>query len=370
MHSSNRILLWGALPSIPKDEEISLSLKRSGGNFGNMLIGNGIVSVLTGYDFMTRSQFNSPEEVNEKCCHIVIPAANFLWKDFDFGFMADFIEKTSIPITIVGLGAQTKDRAMVSKIHPNTLRLVKIISERTKSIGVRGHYTAEVLAANGILNVSVLGCPSLFTKGMQEINIKKTDPDTGLNLAVNFSRRVCGHSFNSDSLKNIENKLLKLAIKTGATFIAQDEVEELSLCINNDDAGADQITKYFNQTTSPDVLSFFMNNTKYFCNVNEWSDCISNCWGSIGSRLHGNIIALINGIPALSIVHDSRTLEVCALFGIPYLHVGDEGCSTLTENDLLDRLISSDFDLFKKNYRQIFKRYKTFLSEQGLSHSL
>ncbi|MBK8536751.1 MAG: polysaccharide pyruvyl transferase family protein, partial [Candidatus Competibacteraceae bacterium] len=108
-------------------------------------------------------RFEISEEANERCDHVVIPAANFLWKNFDFGYMADFLEKTNLPIIIIGVGAQTNDRTMASPIHPNTLRLMRLISDRSASIGVRGYYTAEVLAANGIHNVRVIGCPSIYT---------------------------------------------------------------------------------------------------------------------------------------------------------------------------------------------------------------
>lgn len=88
-----KILLWGALPSLPQNESFEISYKRSGDNLGNILIGNGVVNILDGYEYIFRSQLQSPAHAQEVCSRIVIPAANFLWKSFDFGFMADFIEK-------------------------------------------------------------------------------------------------------------------------------------------------------------------------------------------------------------------------------------------------------------------------------------
>lgn len=364
-------LLWGAPSSLPSGENYQISYERSGKNFGNILIGNGVVSVLDGYELASRSDFQTPEEVNEKCSHIIIPAANFLWKSFDFGYMGDFLERCTIPITMVGLGAQTNDRSRISEIHPNTLRMVKLISERSPSIGVRGYYTAEVLAANGILNTEVLGCPSLYTKLTPPSATLKWHPEQIKNLSVNFSRRVAGHAFEKDRLQAIENSLLKIAVANQLTFVAQDELEELSLSSEAVDENSIQaIKKYFSDLNEDQVIQYFKENTKYFCNVDDWSNYIKTKSGSIGSRLHGNLIALINGIPSLTIAHDSRTLEMCALTGVPHIHIKEGVREELGKNFLIEKLTESNFSLFEKNMKILFCKYKNFLSSHGLNNKL
>ncbi|NDZ70642.1 polysaccharide pyruvyl transferase family protein, partial [Streptomyces sp. SID10362] len=39
---------------------------------------------------------------------------------------------------------------------------------------------------------------------------------------------------------------------------------------------------------------------------------------SFGSRIHGNIAALLAGVPSTVLCGDSRTLELCRYFGIPH----------------------------------------------------
>lgn len=369
--TSSKILLWGAIPELPKGESYDLSYKRCGHNFGNMLIGNGVVSVLKGYEFIYRSQLAGPEDANEQCCHIVIPAANFLWKGFDFGYMADFIEATTLPVTIIGLGAQSNDRSMVSQIHPNTLRLVKIISERSPSLGVRGYYTAEVLAANGILNIEILGCPSLYTKGALPVSIADTATASLDHLVVNFSRRVSGHSFDPALLKKTENALLKLAVENQLPFVAQDELEELALTTGQaSDAECNRIAAYFSETDRSIVVDYFKNKTNYFCSVKDWSNFMLTRSGSVGSRLHGNIMALFNGVPGLTIAHDSRTLEMCALTGAPYLHVKECSGEYISPEFLVDKFRAADYGLFLSNMKVLFGRYRDFLGKHGLSNCL
>lgn len=368
---TKKILIWGAQASLPAGESFDINFARSGENFGNILIGSGVASVLDNCEFILRDQLSSPEEADERCDHIVIPAANFLWKGFDFAYMADFIEATNLPVTILGLGAQTNDRSRVSEIHPNTLRLVKIISERSPSLGVRGYYTAEVLAAHGILNVEVLGCPSLYTNLKPPTEIKTLTVDDLGNLAVNFSRRVSSHSFSPPALRAIENALLKIAIRFNLDFVAQDELEELALAFDEfDKYPIEGVSNYFSNNNKEETLRYFSDNGNYFCNYADWARFISHKSGTVGSRLHGNIISLVNGLPGFVIAHDSRTLEICALAGIPYLNVNDIDPNSFDENDLVGFITSACYNTYQSNIKVLFKRYKKFLDNNLLENRI
>lgn len=364
------ILIWGAPSYVNPAQSITDCFNQSGKNFGNLLIGNAMHVLLANNPIVNRSSLKSPEEANERCSHVVIPAANFLWKDFDFGYMADFLEKTTLPVTIVGVGAQTHDRSVSSQIHPNTLRLMHLISERSASLGVRGYYTAEVLAANGIHNIRVIGCPSLYTKRNPTIKIDTSRLASLEDLSVNFSRRVHGHSFFPEKMKKLENALLKFALAhKNSTFVAQDEIEELDLHTGQE-VNTAQITDYFNQTGSEQVIKFFTENTRYFCDESSWSSYIRTQSASVGTRFHGNLIALINGVPALTIVHDSRTMEMCTLMGIPTIHVSQIDVDDCSEETLQELLLSCSFEKFEKSYQALYSRFVGFLNENGLNHNL
>lgn len=371
MMKKKNILLWGAIPEVPKNESYDVSYRRCGNNFGNILIANGVVSVLSECEYVSRSHLSGPSEANERCDHIIIPAANFLWKGFDLGFMADFIEATNLPVTIVGLGAQSHDRSILSEIHPNTLRLIRVIADRSVSVGVRGYYTAEVLAAHGILNVEVLGCPSLYTNLKPPETIGPLTEDDLGNMAVNFSRRVSRHAMSPPALQAAENALLKIALRYDLSFIAQDELEELCLAFNNgDEKIGEPIAAYFSANAKDKVIEYFRRKTKYFCNVTDWSAFIREHTGTIGSRMHGNIISLINGKAGFVLAHDSRTVEICALTGIPYLNIKCIDPVTFTEKDLIESMLSADYRLFASNMHKLFGKYRFFLRQHSLSNKL
>jgi len=69
---------------------------------------------------------------------IVIAAANFLFRSFDFGGMADYIVKADLPIAIVGLGAQSNTYDPDIQLLPGTERFVKVIARARHQDRVRG----------------------------------------------------------------------------------------------------------------------------------------------------------------------------------------------------------------------------------------
>lgn len=366
---SKSILVWGAPYRVDNPDDYLTAFTQSGQNYGNLLIGHGVRSVLEPGSLINREDLASPEEANERCRQVVIPAANFLWKDFDFGYMLNFLEKTRLPVTMIGVGAQTNDRTTSSPIHPNTLRLMKLVSERSAQIGVRGYYTAEVLAANGIHNVAVIGCPSLYSQRTPTIRVESERLANIQHLAINLSRRVNRHSFHPDRMQALENKVLALALGKDSTFIAQDELDELESAAKNTACPA-QVAGYFGETDPVVVSDYFKGHTRYFADIEAWSNFIRTQDASIGTRFHGNLIALINGVPALMIIHDSRTMEMCTLMGIPSIHVSEIGLETMTVELLAERFASASFAQFESSYQALYRRYHTFLSLNGLPHNL
>ena len=349
--------------------DIESRFAQSGQNFGNICIGSAVQKFLGENHLLARDALASPAQADEECDHVVIPAANFLWKDFDFGYMETFLARTHLPITMIGVGAQTADRMSTSQIHPNTLRLMKLVSERSASIGVRGFYTAEVLAAHGIHNVQVIGCPSIYSSRAPSLKIGKFEPSEPPKLSVNFSRRVNKHSFNPQGMVALENELMAWALRADAEFVAQDELEELKLAAG-EEVSTTEMCKYFRNIPAEELVAFLKNKTRHFCDVESWATYIRSKDLSVGTRFHGNLMALINGVPAFMFVHDSRTLEMCALLGLPYLHVNDVDAKTVSCEQIQEMVANASFEQFERTYSTLFKRFGQFMSSNGLAHNL
>ena len=94
-----RILFAGAPVEAVTGTDLDYKTKfdLTGKNTGNLLIGCSLRRQLahTSYKFGTGQ---NPATVNQEFDLIAIPAANFIFKGFDFGYLADFLEKTTLPM--------------------------------------------------------------------------------------------------------------------------------------------------------------------------------------------------------------------------------------------------------------------------------
>ena len=61
-----------------------------------------------------------------------------------------------------------------------------------------------------------------------------------------------------------------------------------------------------------------------FFDIDEWAaDVGAGIDVMVGFRLHGNVIALHQGIPAIFFTYDSRIRELSSLFAVPAIEVED-----------------------------------------------
>src|SRR5205085_5283367 len=112
------------------------NLALTGGNTGNLLIGTGARKHL---DYLEWSEDLSrgPEFVRDNYDIIVVSAANFLSSSFEFGALAEFVEKTELPCCAMGLGVQAPAYKAPPELTAGTERFVRVLSERCRRTGVR-----------------------------------------------------------------------------------------------------------------------------------------------------------------------------------------------------------------------------------------
>lgn len=364
--------IWfiGATAEVPKvllsDWEKSFSY--CGRNTGNMFIGRAVQKQLK-YESAGFGYSISPEKLENDYQHIVIAASNFLHHKFDFGSMADFIEKTTLPVTMIGLGAQSPDVGLdAKKIPDGTMRLLSIVSERSKSISVRGYYTAQVLNNLGFKNIRVTGCPAIYSNCIDDLKIDTKDFSEVKDIVINGSRNVTEHSFDPIAAKVVESELISYAVKNKVDFVLQNETEEIEI-LNNKTITLKRIdsilTRLGCSVKSKTYLSYIKKHGKVFFEIKDWLDFIKNKDFSFGTRFHGNIAALLSGVPAVVIVHDSRTREMCELLHMPHIHVNK--LQALSVRNLYE---GANFDEFRLAYNSMFAKYIEFLNENNLPHNL
>ena len=111
-----------------------------------------------------------------------------------------------------------------------------------------------------------------------------------------------------------------------------------------------------------------MTNGRMFFDLDTWDSFYHDerITFAFGSRFHGNMAALRNGVPALWITHDSRTSELTKTLHLP--SITQQTFSRIrTAQELLEYVDYSDFI---KHYPNMRNNYKQFLEENHLSHML
>lgn len=365
------IFIGAPIESPPQDLSISEKLQYTGNNSGNLLIGEAL-----------RSQINcdtlhigylDPSEANNNFDIIALPSTNFINMKFDFTEMANFIESTKLPCLMVGLGVQSPNKSFdITEIPEGTKRFLKIVADRSESIGVRGNFTAEILSKLSIFNVEAFGCPSLYTNMNPWLRVSKKPIDEVRNICFNGSRNACDYSYNPRQAKIFQAKLVSASFSSGCEFVMQDELEEMLIANSEGEFSEnsriliESILASLGADINPEeYFNFIRDKYRVFFDVDKWSNYILGMDFSLGTRFHANLIALVNGIPAIMFPHDSRTIELCELLRIPAFPL---------EPELLDNIHNlyeeADFEPFNKRYSQLYEKYVDFMTKNNIRHNL
>ena len=303
---------------------------------------------------------------------LVIPSSNQANPEMDFGHRADFLATVNLPCLPLGLGAQAQHLGAEIPFPHGTLRYLRALSARSHQIGVRGPYTADVLAKVGIRNTAVIGCPSHFINPLPtlgKIIEQKLCHGAFKRLAVTASDLRPAH-------RKLERKLFRWLLRWEGAYVCQSHLGLVSLARNRMDeitvAELDQI-RCFLQRRSVRFLSrgaFLVaarQRFRVFFDAGAWLEFLTCFDLAIGARIHGNLLAVQAGTPGICIYHDARTQELCRTTGLANVAVKDF-MSARRPRDLLD-LISFDGGSFDRNRVVLAGAYRKLLVEAGVGVS-
>lgn len=146
-----------------EDSSMADILLATGGNTGNVAFVYAIEKVLRGQ--ITRINWGWKSDiVNQRFDHIVVCAANQVGGHVDLGSWADRLGEYDLPVSVIGLGAQSSSFLEHPTIPNGTVRFLRDLQHhRSKgpNILVRGKFTQDVLQSFGI-DCVIGGCPSLL----------------------------------------------------------------------------------------------------------------------------------------------------------------------------------------------------------------
>jgi hypothetical protein len=232
---------------------------------------------------------------------------------------------------------------------------VSAVLDRSASVGVRGEFTKAYLVDLGFPaeSIDIIGCPSLFTYG-GSLRVDKTKAliGTGSKLAMSLSPAV--PDTGPFSLRHA-------AAYPELVYLLQDR-EDLELLIYG------TAVPGCTDPTTPTHIGhplYQQDRMRMFLDGWTWIDYLATQDFAFGTRFHGNVAALLAGIPAMLLTHDSRTVELAEYHGIPHRPMDKVVADQTDASELYD---AADFESFNTLMPQRFATYLAFLDRNELSH--
>jgi hypothetical protein len=300
------------------------------------------------------------ERINATADHVVIPLANAFRPSYQqtLDRISETIEALTVPVTVLGVGAQLRLDGKVERldgVKASVQRFVRAVLDHAPSIGVRGEFTEGYLRGLGFRDVDVIGCPSVFLKG-PGLRIEKRVPalTAESRISLNLSPYVPG------LVPIVERHMERYP---NLRYAAQHR-DALGMLLDRDHRPAQTKT---DQTRLPTHHAHPLvrdGRTSFFVDPEPWIRYLAGFDYSFGTRIHGNIAALLAGTPATVLAHDSRTLELVRFYDIPHRLMKQTGPDT----DAAELYEEADFTAFNDRHQERFDRFAEFLGAHGLQH--
>lgn len=338
---------------------------QSGLNTGNFLFIKALREILGQKEKVYESFTNAKSVTETEFDYIAISAANWINPDIDLEGLATLIEKTKLPCLVVGLGAQVEFERTAPRLTRGTERFLKLISERSRYISVRGTKTQESLEKYGIYNTWITGCPSILGNSTrarcipERINIK--DPQK---IILQGTRhRYSDAIFNSDHISKFNLEIYRYAINNQRPILIQSELADMYYImdrLNNKEINqknSEYLMRVY-QKSETEIREYLRNHGLLYWNLDDWFEGLSQHEALIGTRIHGVISAILSGIPAVLLTHDERTSELAEVMSLPHKDIRSlEEFNENTINSIISEASFNSFNLNKENYTKNFKDF-------------
>lgn len=324
---------------------LDVFMDRVAGNTGNSYIAYAIFKIVFGktvrvpginnlwsWDFADEDAL--AEQINRQHSHVFFCLQDQIRLSLSYGVKPDwarlnrFLLKLKKPFVVFSLGANAfpgDPEDWYRRLQPEFVRFLNILSEEAVSLGVRGEETLEILRKLGISNAYAAGCPTFF--------------ETGAN------RRVEKRPLAS-SARHLDGEGL---------FVLQDERDLISVLYFPQEASA------LRTHISPVGLArLAAGQVPCFASMEEWKRYVSGFAFNVSRRVHGGILSLNAGVPAIVTNDDLRSREMCALFGIPRRPEAAERKDWRTVYE------ETDFEPLNQKYPVLHARFMNWLADNGV----
>lgn len=364
-----RILMRAAMPPLANIKPMHVFSKNLiGNNLGNMLFPYSVARTLMREDVVidtiTTAKDLSKADVkyiNETYECFVLPFANAFRVSFieSLRRVTSLVKQLRIPCIVVGVGAQApvNGEPKNEELDAAVKEFMKAILEKSEIVGLRGEFTAAYLKKLGFVedkDYTVIGCPSMYAFGrkLPEMQVKELTPQSSVSTNSKISLPQKFHDFMYRSRQAIPDYY----------YIPQviEEINAMTIGRKYPKSFAKKIPNHFPVTFADSIYT--EGKGVCFSNAQSWLAFLRERDFSFGSRIHGNIAAILAGTPAYIIVSDARIKELVDYHNIPHTMMKELNQDT----NIFDLHEKADFSKINDGHEARFMHYLDFLHRNGL----
>ena len=345
----------------------------TGGNTGNVAFVHGVRKILS--NPLSRVGWGwDPAIVRERFDHLVVCCANQLGAHADLGGWSDRVELFGLPITLIGLGAQSENKQTFPKIPDGTRRFLSAVKDHAtdggSNIAVRGDFTHSFLESMSV-DSSPYGCPSLLISKVRNLGVAILNRQASATV-----RKVvvaAGNPWHGESA-GLERLLVEIVEEYDGEYVLQHPESMIQFAFGESDLISEKsmsrfLEVYGERFDSRGLLDWYRRKSSVFADAPTWMRFLKRADLVLGPRYHGVALGIQAGIPGTVVTIDSRTDELCEGTGIKAVALAD--AMTMSSAQLVDSCHWSQDDAvrFDANRKLRVHQYIDFLVRNGLSPS-
>lgn len=358
----------GMSPMVNHSPAEVLGCNLIGNNLGNMLFPYSVSRCLMTEDveihaLTVQEKYSEAalQKIDENYDCLILPFANAFRVSFveELKTVTRLVQGLHIPCIVVGIGAQAGlDKQPENEELAQAAReFVGAVLDKSAKIGLRGEFTARYLEGLGFRaesDFTVIGCPSMYLYGgrLPEMQVKPLTKDSPVSINSKIQLPQKFHDFMYRSREALPNY----------HYIPQ-VVQEIGMMYQGQEMPGDFVKRlpdHFPVRWDDEIYA--QGKSYFFTNVPAWLQYLEGKEFSFGSRIHGNIAAILAGTPCFIVVSDQRIRELAEYHQIPHILMKE-----LKKDASIFRFHEqADFGGIARGHQERFQHYLDFLHENGL----
>lgn len=326
-------------------------------NLGNRLWFQGLISEIS-VEENNITYFRedmSKDYINETFDMIVAPMANVFHAAFS-DLLLRLVERfrgIRIPVYVIACGVQADNYERIDElcdaIGEPARAFMRSVYETGGEFALRGYFSKQFFDRMGFSSAVVTGCPSMYQLG-RDFQVS--------------TQKVSEQDFRPLLNGDLNDYKWMTAKYSDTEFFDQERFFHV-LHDPNEPLNIQSLVRRYGFENAKWLLE---EKIQLIPNMNDWRNYLQHkeFHFSFGSRIHGSIMPILAGIPALIDPIDSRTREMAEFFEIPIFGNQVAKCTA----SIYELYLQTDYSTFNRNYMEKFDAFEHFLVQHNIVKSI